>query len=179
MKITIALLALFFCTNVLVSPATAQKKKKSGSSVSARIVRDRPHIYISFERMGEISPLNIGESNHRIWLRFHNNSRWTVELCSSVVPKEYGDAEIDYEIERYDGFGEVPGTRLSDSCGYVSVGSGRSLAFSVPREHLIQSLAIKVRFMYEWERNADGTDNLLEPKHFSYFYSSDIPKQGP
>jgi len=160
----------------------AQKKSRSNRATAmtgnqVRIIKSKPHVFISYEREGEIEPLYVGESEKRVWLRLHNNSKWKIMFCSGPIPKEYGETEITHAIERYKGYGETPGTRSADSCGYLILESGKSVLFSVPREHLANGLAIKVQFRYEWEIDPDGSENLLEPKHYTYFYSSDIPKK--
>jgi len=179
---TFILLMVILCCLTLTSLATAQKKMSSNqtkkiTSNDVRIVKSKPHVLIGFEREGKIEPLYDGQSDTRVWLRFYNNSKWKVMFCSNPIPKEYGETETTYEIERYEGFGETPGTRSSDTCAYLLLEAGKSILFSVPREHLAEGLAIKVQFRYEWEIDPDGTDNFLEPKHYAYFYSSDIPKK--
>jgi hypothetical protein len=145
------------------------------TSEHVRIIKDRPHVFINYERQGNIAPMYEGESNARIWLRLHNNSKWQIMFCSGAVPKEYGEAEITYELERYKGMGDVSGTRSSDICAYRLLKSGDSVLFSIPREHLTEGVALKIQFRYIWENDTDGSDNLLEPKHFVYFFSEDIP----
>lgn len=144
--------------------------------------QNKPHVYISFEREGKLRPLRTGESNRGVWLRFHNNSIWDVGICMSDVPEEYGDAELDYEVERYEdieGSSEKPlSTNPEGSCSIVPIGPGKSILFSVPREHLAEGLAIRVRFIYEWEFDADVyNDGWYVLKHYAYLYSSDIPKK--
>jgi hypothetical protein len=158
---------------ICLYPCLAQKKELNTTDV--RLVKNHPHVYISYEREAKIEPLYEGESNKRIWLRFHNNSKWKVMFCSNLVPKEYGETEVEYEIERYIGSGEVPSARYSDACGYFSLKSGKTVLFSIPQEHLLKGLAIKIQFRYEWETEPNGSDNLLEPKHYTFFYSEDIP----
>ena len=176
-------LSLSICCCLGILPlATAPKKGPSTrttetTSNSVRIIKSKPHVFVSFEREGKIDPLYVGESHKRVWLRFHNNSRWQVMFCSSPVPKEYGETEVAYDVERYEGSGETPGTRRSDDCSYLLVESGKSILFSVPREHLTEGLAVRIPFRYKWENNSDGSDNLLEPKHFVYFHSQDIPNK--
>jgi hypothetical protein len=153
---------------------SARATKLTSSDV--RISKTKPHVFINFERKGRIEPLYLGESSERVWLRFNNNSKWKIMFCSNPVPKEYGHMEVIYEIDRYKGPGGIPGTRSSDTCGYFLLDAGKSILFSVPQEHLADGLAVKVQFRYEWEIDPDGADNLLEPKHYTYFYSEDIPK---
>jgi hypothetical protein len=120
------------------------------------------------------------ESDKRIWLRFHNNSKWQVGACMWDVPKEYGDKNIIYEVERYEKArdNKTPLTvRGENGCPRVFIRPGESVLFSIPGEHLANGLAIKVLFRYEWESDPSGYSNPLEPKHYAYFYSSDIPKK--
>ena len=181
MKILTFFIALLVCVALAMS-VTAQHRTSSKGTIETksrdvRIVADKPHVFIGYLREGKIEPLYDGDSDTRIWLSLHNNSKWRIWFCSNLIPKDYGETEVDYEIERYDSVGETPGTGSSDSCGYYSLRSGKSVTFSVPREHLAEGLAIKIQFRYEWEFDRDGSDNLLEPKHYAYFYSSDIPKK--
>jgi len=168
-------ITLLFVCSLLITPVFAQKKEKNSSDV--RLVKDQPHVYVSFEREGQIEPLYEGESDKRIWLRFHNNSKWKVSFCFELTPKEYGEVGAKYEIERLSGAGVVPGTRGGDTCAYTTLKTGKSLLFSVPREHLAEGLAIKIQYTYEWEFDPDGSDNLDEPKHYVFFYSAEIPKK--
>jgi len=172
--VIIVLLSGFLWT----TDAQTKKARTHGAIITSsdvRIVKSKPHIFISYERMGKIAPLYVGESERRTWLRFHNNSAWQAMFCSDVVPKEYGETGVEYEVERYKGAGESPGAGRSDNCQYMVIKPGKSVLFSVPSEHLTEGLAIKVRYRYSWEIDPDGSDNELEPKHFVYFYSEDIP----
>jgi hypothetical protein len=169
------ILAIIFVLNLV--PVLAQKMETNSSDV--RIVKDRPSVYISFERQGILKPLHTGESNRRVWLRFHNNSKWQVGFCVWNVPKEYGDKDVTYEAERYENKSK-PAPITTDpegSCPRVFIESNKSVLFSVPREHLSEGLAIKVQYHYEWEIEPDGFMSESEAKHFAYFYSSDIPKK--
>ena len=51
---------------------------------------------------------------------------------------------------------------------------GRSVIFSVPREHLAKHLAIYVLFNYEWETSERDVGDG-EPHHRLYFRASDLP----
>lgn len=181
MKNLIHLTAIIFCLTLTflaiaqMDISSNQTKKITNNDV--RIVKSKPHIFIAYERKGKIEPLYEGQSDYRIWLRFYNNSKWKVKFCSNPIPKEYGETEINYEIKRYEGFGETPGSRRSDTCAYRLLESGNSILFSVPREHLVEGLAIRVLYRYNWETEQDGNDDFLEPEHYVYFYSEDIPKK--
>lgn len=170
------ILTLIFVLNLV--PALAQKTQTDSSDV--RLVKDKPNVYISFEREGAWKPLKKWESNRRVWLRFHNNSKWSIGACMWDIPKEYGGKDIVYEVERYKKTGddEIPiTTSRENSCPREFIPSGGSVLFSVPYEHLAEGLAIKIQFRYEWETDPDGFSNPLEPKHYAYFYSSDIQKK--
>jgi hypothetical protein len=169
-----SIILLFVCALLLV-PVVAQKKETNSSQV--RLVKDLPHLYISFVREAKIEPLYEGESDQRIWLRFHNNSRWKVSFCSEPTPKEYGEILPKYKIERYTSTGVIPGARGGDVCGSITIKAGKSILFSVPREHLAEGLAIKIPYRYVWEIDPDGSINPEEPEHYVFFYSGDIPKK--
>jgi hypothetical protein len=173
----IVILLTGFASTASAQTKNVKTQRVTITSPDVRVVKSKPHIFISYERMGKIAPLYTGESEKRVWLRFHNNSAWQAMFCSDVVPKDYGEAGVEYEVERYKGFRETTGTGLSDNCQYLLVKPGKSVLFSVPSEHLAEGLAIKVRYRYGWEVDPDGSDNELEPKHFVYFYSEDIPNQ--
>lgn len=159
--------------------ANAQTRETTSKDV--RLVKDRPNVYVNFEREGNRKPLKTGDSNKGIWLRFHNNSKWKVGFCMFDIPKEYGDKELNYEVERFENTKELKETPVASdpegSCSLVFIESGKSVLFSVPREHLAEGLAIKIQFRYEWETDPDGFTNELEPKHYAYFYSSDVPQK--
>lgn len=55
---------------------------------------------------------------------------------------------------------------------------GRSVIFSIPREHLAKHLAIYVLFNYEWETGERDLGNG-EPQHRVYFRASDLPENIP
>lgn len=177
MKRSIAFRTIFIC---IVFSMSANAQTKETLSKDVRLVKDRPNVYVSFEREGKRKPLRTGDSNNGVWLRFHNNSKWKVGVCMFDTAKDYGDKELNYEVERYEGASESEETPIANdpegSCPLVFIESGKSVLFSVPREQLAKGLAIKVQFRYEWETDSDGFISELEPKHFAYFYSSDIPK---
>ncbi|MEJ7623779.1 MAG: hypothetical protein WKF34_07280 [Pyrinomonadaceae bacterium] len=177
MKKSIVFLVIFIS---IAFSMTAKAQTNEVTSKDVRLVKDLPNVYVSFEREGNRKPLKTRESNKGVWLRFHNNSKWRVGVCMWDVPKEYGDKDITYEVERYKNVGGSVETPIANdpegSCPREYIESGKSVLFSVPREHLAKGLAIKVQFRYEWEDDPDGFANPLEPTHYAYFYSSDISK---
>jgi len=172
--------AVSLCLLILSFAPMAQGERtrnhgKRMTSSDVRIVKNKPHIYVGFVREGKIAPPYEGESDKRVWLRLFNNSAFGVMFCVNPIPKAYGETYIRYEVERYKGFGRVPGVRSSDSCDYIVLAPGETVIFSVPREHLEEGLAVKIRYRYEWETDPDGAENPREPKHYTFFYASDIP----
>lgn len=173
MKITV----LFGAAILLAFVATASSQSrgpKSLTSAQVRINPKDPHVVLRLLRDEEIARRTQRESDGRVFLRIHNNSVWTIMFCSEPVPKAYGDLAVTYKIERYLGLGEIPGTGTSDACSYYLLESNKSVVFSVPRTHLAEGLAIAISYKYEWEVDPDGSDNVSEPKHSVYFYSSNL-----
>ena len=177
MKKSIAFLAIIVSISL---PLLVMAQMGETTSKDVRLVKNQPNVYVIFEREGKWKPLKKWESDRRVWLRFHNNSKWQVGACMWDIPETYGDKDIVYDIERYKKVGddETPiTTSRENSCPVMFIEPGKSVLFSVPREHLAEGLAIKVQFRYEWETDPDGFTSQLEPKHFAYFYASDIPKR--
>jgi len=133
-----------------------------------------PTVYITFERAGERKPLKEGESGKGVWLRLHNNTRWSLTLAMNGVPKEYGDAALFYDVLSE---GKVVVEGRCHVCSSNQLHPGDSLLFSVPSEDLAKDGAIRVNFSYGWE-HPDDVFADREPEHFVYFYSSKLPPQG-
>lgn len=187
---------LFFVCFPSLSYVHAQRKATNKARSTVRLVKDKPSVYITFERKGKRGPLDAGESNVGIWLRLHNNTRWDISFCASGVPEEYGEVGMYYEVEEIPfqesggsyaqaAQGETlakiekreipPGHRIGHVCHVYKLLSGKSLVFSVPREHLAENLAIKVAFNYGWEESEDSISGL-EPHHSVYFYATSLWK---
>jgi hypothetical protein len=165
---------LFFPLTLSLTP-----QQKGPSSAAAILIRkDRPSVYLEFEKEGKAPPLFQGEIDERIWLRLQNNTPWAVEFCSLPVPKVLGDVGVVYGVKhipvtmREEGFSnhsgslknalpvgktqketpDIPeGYTTGDTCTPYNLGSGRSVSFSVPRDHLADQLLIEFEFWYEWE----------------------------
>jgi hypothetical protein len=172
-------LAIAFITPFFATQSVIGQSKATVTSAQVRLDKSKPNVYIAFERRGPWKPLKKFESRSRVWLRLINNSRWNIAACMWDVSKEYGEKELVYEVETFDPKHRVQApitTNPEGSCPRMSVIPGTSILFSVPHEHLSDGLAIKIQFRYEWETDPDGYASALEPKHFAYFYSSDIQK---
>jgi hypothetical protein len=142
------------------------------ASNDIRSVKDKPTVYISFERAGKREPQLNGESDEGIWLRLHNNTRWSIKLdMNDVSSAEFGDADLFYEVVADE---KVVVDMRCHACSMDSVRPGQSLLFSVPREHLAKGRAIRISFAYEWEEDASRS-TVGEPQHLVSFESSKLP----
>ena len=163
------------CTTVilcsLVSGLNAQRKLRPQGEV--RIKRTVPSIYLTFERAGRVKVPEPGEERDRVWLRFRNNTRWTIMLNMSGVPSEdYGDAGLFFDVVSD---GKLISREECHVCTLNGVGPGKSLVFSVPRGDFSEGRSIRVRFSYGWE-NQDDVFAGREPEHYVYFHASKLPQ---
>jgi hypothetical protein len=178
----------------LLVAASAQHRGPTRTVRDVRISRKHPTIYITFERLGRREPRRLDESDGGVWLRLHNNTRWTIDIPAYGLPNL---AFTDGRGEELGLFYEVaavppPSTRIreipgppateeekckvpsvghSDLRSSIELGPGESKLFSVPREHLCDNLYIFVDFSYAWER-----DSFDDPQHNVRFYGFEIPK---
>lgn len=135
--------------------------------------KDKPTVYMEFVREGHREPLANGESDKGIWLRLHNNTKWSIGLNMHGVPSDdYGDASLIYDVLS-EGQASIEGS--CHVCSFNSLGSGRSLLFSVPAEHLSKGGALRIKFSYSWE-DPNKVAAGREPEHYVYFYSAQLPK---
>jgi len=153
-------------------------------------------VYIELHHVGKAAPLFDGEAEQRVWLRLVNNSRWSVELCSFTVGKDYGESGVVHAVKQYLEGGkagelrhgkEMPGSAGAvrqgqripsgystwDTCNVFILASGKSLVFSVPLTHLTKDYYIQVEYWPEWENR----DNVLGdfPRYFVTFGGRQLP----
>lgn len=167
--------ALFTVVVLLVSLASvrAQHTASRAGQKDVYLKKGRLSVYLTLERVGQLKSPDPGDDKDRVWLRFHNNTRWPIRLdMSGVASPEYGDAELFF-----DGLldGELVFRNRCHVCTTNMLGSGRSLRFSVPRADLGKGRAIRVKFSYGWEDWDDVTAGR-EPEHYVYFYASQLAK---
>jgi hypothetical protein len=204
----IKLILFIFVMCSLTSVAPAQRRDNSRGRRNVRISKKHPTIYISFVRVGKSKPEQAGYSGERVWLRLHNNTRWSINLQAHGSRDEsYGDHRLMYEIEAVPepelpiiGSSQLPsinGTETSAkppnryekcdvpigercghiACGVISLAPGKSLLFSIPREHLCENLRINVGFSYDWEDDLNFYGNR-EPQHGVIYFGERLPKDG-
>jgi hypothetical protein len=198
------LLALLLVCN-LSAICLPQQVNSPAPNGNIRISQDHPAIYITFERRGKaVNPMDsrlaetggISKSKERgedYWLRFHNNSRWAIlfptwslyvgKRISLVrlsdggsvlglsegmeVNARYTVVEDDGRIVPYGG----------DSYSQSWLPPGRSIIFSVSREHLSKGRSIYIYFNYEWERGEVYSNNL-SPEHRSMYWGYRLREDG-
>jgi hypothetical protein len=188
----LGLLAPLFCLPT-VSGVQQSSQNKGGSML---IRKDRPSVYIEFERSGKAPPLFEREIEERIWLRLQNNTQWAIEFCSFPVKDQYGGVGIVYEVKRYPitlGMMEGSSSRdalpkernqqesvrtpqgysTADVCTPYSLDSGKSVIFSIPREHLGKNFYIEFEYWPEWENRENELGTY--PRCYVSFGNQGLP----
>jgi len=90
----------------LTAVTPAQKRKPHLARRSVRILKAKPTVYITFVRFGKREPTHNNESDEGVWLRVHNNTRWTLLFGG------YGAYTAkDEEVSMFYGVEEVPKPR--------------------------------------------------------------------
>lgn len=193
-------IVLALTLSLSIVTATGQAIKTCPARSGTVLDKSKPTVYLTFEREGKRKPVYEGLSGEAIWLRLHNNTAWpiliytegyyeramfsTLRICGEVRDEGLRDGrEVEplYVVEATDDNATVPkidrGHRILDPSVWLP--SGRSLLFSVPREHLAKFLRVSVGFSYEWEWNRlvnGGLDrDSQEPLHTVSFRSQDLP----
>lgn len=196
------LLALFLTLNI--SNLTVLSQTKGACPIRSNIVREknRPTVYLIFEKDGKRKPKYEGESAEGIWLRLYNNTAWAIHIytegyyeksmfsslliCGNVKDEGLRNGlEVAplYYVEATNDNVAVPkinrGHRHLDPSIWLP--SGHSLLFSVPREHLAKFLQVSIWFSYEWEWERVKGGRLerdsQEPLHVVSFNNQDLPEQ--
>lgn len=178
---------------ILVLPFIVQGQRKQSAKIlnDSRLLKDKPTIYITFERSGKRKPLFNSESDKGIWLRLHNNTKWSIRFCTFALPEDWYDGEVGmpYEIEKqpplFSGSpdeikkdedewkkADALGYNYHEMCETFYLKSGKSVLFSAPREHFSRFLLMKVLYEYEWEFGKGH-----EPLHYAVFSYFDIPEK--
>jgi hypothetical protein len=164
---------IFIILSILPYQANAQKSK----SISIKINQTKPSVYITYDRRGKLKPLFQGESENRIWLKMHNNTKLNIFFCAFSVSKEYGEIGLYHTVKRISLFNkEMPlGYGQSDACDVSTLGAGKSVLFSLPSEHLDKDLAIKIESFYGW--TGDWKQDMYEgTTHLVAFGNDQITK---
>lgn len=90
----------------LAAIVPAQQRKPHLASNSARILKGKPTVYLTFVRYGKRESFHINESDEGVWLRVHNNTRWPLVFAG------FGRfTRNDEEVTVFYGVEEVPKPR--------------------------------------------------------------------
>jgi|SRR5262245_10505276 len=155
-------------------PGLAQNAKTSGT---IKLIPGKPSVYITFVKTGPRKPLYVEDGEEGIWLRIHNNTRRKIFILAGGAYPGYGDLSPYYEVESTkEGKTDIPiGQRSVHIVSSTGLASGRSVVFSIPKEHLAKDLRIRISINFDWE----DTDDVFagrEVEHFVYFSSANLPK---
>jgi hypothetical protein len=185
------LLALFACGAHFA--ASGQAPKPCPARGDLAIAKDKPAVYITFEREAEFSPAAgrmasggsegeqkpSGEKVQGIWLGLHNNTRWAISfpteslyLGAKTAPLRLCDGNGALGLREGT---EVTALTRSDLFSVSFLPPGGSVIFFVPRSYLKGPLAIYLLFAYEWEME-NGHTRADEPEHRVYFRSWNLPE---
>lgn len=184
LRLSIGLIVMLLASTFV---AEAQRTK-TRNAPRPTVVAGKSGVYITFERYGNRKPLRTNEGGEGIWLRLHNNMLYSISLCAFGISETgkqltmYGkglEVGLKYDVllnpvaitEEPPNIKVPVGYNTNSSCHMFEVKSGTSMIFSVPAEHLIRGLSIKLRFVYDWEDQV--VDN---PAHFVYFNSDSLPQ---
>ncbi len=203
----IARIILIFIVAVSLPTALlAQRTKIRRANNNVRLQKDKPTVYISFVRFGERESFRTVDSENGVYLRLHNNTRWTLVLQAYgaggyVFTKP--DAE---EIGMFYGVEEVPRIGIQMGTGdseNPSLSTQQPVKQIDPYENCEAALGywsstvtiIELQpgksFLFSLPREALcrnlrayilyqykwENDNGSEPEHRVYFYGRDLPKE--
>jgi hypothetical protein len=176
----------------------SQEKTCCLSKAEVVLAKNKPTVYISFERMDK----------QDVVLRIHNNSRWAIEFRALNFNEQTKNSvrfcdgrerisfpngiEVNalYQVEvipppmvRYtlepERSENVKAPILySPDHGVFSTPllSGQSVSFKVRSEHLVKPYKIYISYRYEWEM-AEGDDGNQEPEHHVYYSWYDLSER--
>jgi hypothetical protein len=174
MRMSESLTCLLLICGLFIAAPAQKRKARRPACADARLSKQHPSVYITFERAGRIaSPAN-GAIEERVWLRLHNNTRWAIWHDAQGLPKEYGDVGLFYDVENLEDH-KVEVGNSCHVCSFIPLAPGRSAIFSIPREDIPENHRIRVSFWYEWQDSNDVAGGR-EVQNWVYFYGSDLPK---
>ena len=127
----------------------------------------------------KVSPTHLADGRNVLGL----NDGVEVYMCHGIEERKRYESQVRRKGERkrresIKGSERQVGYDTGDVFSSAWLPSGSSVSFSVPREHLSKSLAIFIRFQYEWEY-VNGTIRSDEPDHRVYFRAFDLPDLHP
>lgn len=159
-----SLIAFSIALGILLSPMAHPQQ--------ATFVRDsaKPYIYLQFDHVGKRKPIQVGESNQGLWLRFVNNSNVPVKVGSFDPGSDDPGTGLISEVIPYKGLGaysspkNLPPGYESEVYSLMSVQPGESILFSVPKEYVSELWYLRIRFTL-----SVGQDSVQQPYSFVEF----------
>jgi hypothetical protein len=106
MRIRKTLCGFLLLLSVAQSGATVAQNSPAPTRVPPS--RSKPSVYVSFLRFGKREPVYTGESNERVWLSLHNNTRWTLVLDARGAGGQSFSRGDEKEIGLFVSVEEVP-----------------------------------------------------------------------
>jgi hypothetical protein len=151
-------------STVLFLLASSMVQTTQGNANAFVLDSTKPYVYIAFDHAGSRAPIFAGESPEGLWLRFVNNCRLPVVIGtfdpgtgekgigvlydvvaipssgSGGIPSLPGDKERARE--------QAPEGYSSTASAYstMTVAPGKSVLFSIPKNHLARNWFIRVQF---------------------------------
>lgn len=196
-------LVVFALIPILGQSTNAQSTKNSKKSQNEKLDSQKPSVYISFEKVGTREPIGDGSNSDKVFLRLHNNTRWTISFCVNGFFDREGrestfknaiETSLNYEVERERDYSrgmafgtkeealeskpEIPplprGNPTIHGCSLYRLISNKSVIFSVNSQDLADGLKIKVNFGFDW----DSTTGMTGTKtaYYVYFSSRGLPR---
>jgi hypothetical protein len=163
---------------------------QSSSPVDFLADKDMPGAFISFDRIGAVETGVEGQTEQRIWLRFHNNYKFPITLKTFpltgddpmfVSKGSKSQIGVVYQIKSTNGDRKKEALPEPDIVGHVftayPVESGEEVVFSVPAQHLSGPLYILVPFEIASETFASR--RVSAPQHFAVFYGASLTRAAP
>src|SRR5690349_14129711 len=71
---------ILLCLSSLSTFSLGQTRRSTRNARDFRISKSHPTVYLTFVRSGKREPEHVDESDQGVWLRLHNNTRWTLSL---------------------------------------------------------------------------------------------------
>lgn len=133
-----------------------------------------PGVFVTFEKTISVQrPVFQGESTKRILLKLHNNYRFPIEVPTFNLSD--GEVGVTYEISSMDqsSNAKIPRGYSQEVMTMQEVTPGDDLSFSIPANHLSNSLYLRIPFTLGLESRA--TKGGAAPQHFAIFYGSFLP----
>ena len=165
-----AIIAISFLLQPNLAGGQKRTQPKPGRSAVPLVDSSKPAVFISFLRTGQVEPLETGVGKNYLWFRITNNTRWSIWLEMSGVPKEYGDAGLYYTIEDKEN-NEV---RIDSRCHVCSVNplrAGRSITFSIPGDYAGANFRLRIEYAFQWERDTETLDGSYSTHSVEFYFS--------